>query len=158
MRCRQSDFEDELILIKGAPEFDFNLIADMLEAKQHQTVLEVDLGAVLHNYKFFRSKLKQSTKMACMLKASGYGAGSYEIAKTLQDAGADYIAVAAHDEGVDLRKAGITMPIMVLNPVSVNYKAMFSYRLEPEVFSLEECRKIIKEADKFGINRLSGTT
>lgn len=147
----QSDFEDELILIKGAPEFDFNLIADMLEAKQHQTVLEVDLGAVLHNYKFFRSKLKQSTKMACMLKASGYGAGSYEIAKTLQDAGADYIAVAAHDEGVDLRKAGITMPIMVLNPVSVNYKAMFSYRLEPEVFSLEECRKIIKEADKFGI-------
>ena len=88
-----------------------------------------------------------------MVKASGYGAGcSYALAKTLQDAGASYLAVAVHDEGVDLRKSGITMPIMVLNPTVVNYKAMFSYRLEPEVFSLEECRRIIREAEKFGIS------
>ena len=88
-----------------------------------------------------------------MVKASGYGAGcSYALAKTLQDAGASYLAVAVHDEGVDLRKSGITMPIMVLNPTVVNYKAMFSYRLEPEVFSLEQCRKIIREAVKFGIS------
>ena len=148
----QSDFEDELILIKGAPEFDFKQIADLLEAKQHQTVLEVNLDAVTHNYKFFRSRLKPETKIACMVKASGYGAGcSYALAKTLQDAGASYLAVAVHDEGVDLRKAGITMPIMVLNPTVVNYKAMFSYRLEPEVFSLDQCRRIIREAEKFGI-------
>ncbi len=148
----QSDFEDEMILIKGAPEFDFKKIADLLEAKQHQTVLEVNLDALVHNYKYYRSRLKPETKVVCMVKASGYGAGcSYALAKTLQDAGASYLAVAVHDEGVELRKSGITMPIMVLNPTVVNYKAMFSYRLEPEVFSINECQKIIREAEKFGI-------
>lgn len=147
----QSDFENELILIKGAPEFGFNKITDMLEAKQHQTVLEVNLDALIHNYNFFRSLITPPTRIVCMVKASGYGAGSYELAKTLQDAGAAYLAVAAHDEGVDLRKAGITMPIIVLNPRVVNYKAMFTYHLEPEVFSIDECRDIIREAEKFGI-------
>ena len=147
----QSDFEDELILVKGAPEFEFDRISDMLEAKQHQTVLEVNLDAIVHNYNFFRSRITPPTRIVCMVKASGYGAGSYELAKTLQDAGAAYLAVAVHDEGVGLRKAGITMPIMVLNPSVVNYKAMFSYSLEPEVFSLEECKAIIREAEKFGI-------
>lgn len=147
----QSDFEDELILVKGAPEFGFDRITDMLEAKQHQTVLEVNLDAVVHNYNFFRSLITPPTRIICMVKASGYGAGSYELAKTLQDAGAAYLAVAVHDEGVDLRKAGITMPIMVLNPSVVNYKAMFSYHLEPEVFSIDACKSIIREAQKFGI-------
>ena len=147
----QSDFENEIILIKGAPEYDFKQIIDMLEAKQHQTVLQVNLDAVAHNYNFFRSRLRPDTKIVCMVKASGYGAGSDEIAKTLQDRGASYLAVAAHDEGADLRKAGITMPIMVLNPKVTNYKAMFAYNLEPEVFSIEECKDIIKEAEKCGI-------
>lgn len=147
----QSDFENEIILVKGAPEFEFKQITDMLEAKQHQTVLQVNLDAVSHNYNFFRSHLRPDTKIVCMVKASGYGAGSDEIAKTLQDRGASYLAVAAHDEGADLRKAGITMPIMVLNPKITNYKAMFAYNLEPEVFSLDECKEIIKEAEKFGI-------
>ena len=147
-----SDFEDEIILVKGAPEFEFKQIIDMLEAKQHQTVLQVNLDAVAHNYNFFRSRLRPDTKIVCMVKASGYGAGSDEIAKTLQDRGAAYLAVAAHDEGADLRKAGITMPIMVLNPKVTNYKAMFAYNLEPEVFSIEECREIIKEAEKCGIS------
>lgn len=147
----QSDFENEIILVKGAPEFDFKQIIDMLEAKQHQTVLQVNLDAVAHNYNFFRSKLRPDTKIVCMVKAGGYGAGSDEIAKTLQDRGAAYLAVAAHDEGAELRKAGITMPIMVLNPKIKNYKAMFAYNLEPEVFTIEECREIIKEAEKCGI-------
>ena len=147
----QSDFENEIILVKGAPEFEFGKIIDMLEARQHQTVLQVNLDAVAHNYNFFRSRLRPDTKIACMVKASGYGAGSDEIAKTLQDRGAAYLAVAAHDEGADLRKAGITMPIMVLNPKVTNYKAMFTYNLEPEVFSLDECREIIREAEKCGI-------
>ena len=123
----------------------------MLEAKLHQTVMEVNLDALSSNYNFFRSLLKPTTKMVCMLKASGYGAGSYELAKTLQDSGVAYIAVAAHDEGVDLRQAGITTNIMVLNPRVVNYKAMFAYRLEPEVYSIDECREIIREAEKYGI-------
>ena len=147
----QSDFENEIILVKGAPEFEFNHIIDMLEARQHQTVLQVNLDAVAHNYNFFRSRLRPETKIVCMVKASGYGAGSDEIAKTLQDRGASYLAVAAHDEGADLRKAGITMPIMVLNPKVTNYKAMFTYNLEPEVFSIDECREIIREAEKCGV-------
>ena len=147
----QSDFENEVILVKGAPEYNFKQIIDMLEAKQHQTVLQVNLDAVAHNYNFFRSRLRPDTKIVCMVKASGYGAGSDEIAKTLQDRGAAYLAVAAHDEGAELRKAGITMPIMVLNPKVTNYKAMFAYNLEPEVYNIEECREIIREAEKCGI-------
>lgn len=146
-----NDFADELILIKGSPEFDFEEINEMLESRQHETVLEVNLDSLVHNFNFYRSHLRPDTKIACMLKASGYGAGSYELAKTLQDQGAAYIAVAAHDEGVDLREAGISMPIMVLNPKVVNYKALFDYRLEPEIFSFDMCREIIREAEKFGV-------
>ena len=98
----------------------------------------------------WRRKHKSRNAGKGMVKASGYGAGSYEIAKTLQDAGCDYLAVAVQDEGVDLRKAGITMPIIVLNPSVVNYKAMFTHHLEPEVYSIEECSELIKEGAKYG--------
>ena len=147
----RGDFEDETILIKGDPSFGFSQIIDLLEAKQHLTVMEVDLNALSHNFKFFKSLIKPSTKTIGMVKASGYGAGSYEIAKTLQDCGCDYLAVAVHDEGVDLRKASITMPIIVLNPNGVNYKAMFQYRLEPELYSLEMAHDLIKEGRKYGV-------
>lgn len=147
----QSDFSKELILLKGAPQFEFARIIEMLEARQHETVLEVNLDALVHNFNFYRSRLNPDTKIVCMLKAFGYGAGSYELAKTLQQQGASYIAVAAHDEGVALREAGITMPIMVLNPKVVNYKALFDNRLEPEVFSFDMCREIIREARKFNV-------
>ena len=146
------DFDAETILVKGSPHYDFKPIIDMLEAKQHETVMEVNLDALVNNYNFFRSLLKPTTKMVCMLKASGYGAGSYELAKTLQDSGVAYIAVAVHDEGVELRKAGITAKIMVLNPRVENYKAMFAYHLEPEVYCLDECKMIIREAQKNGIS------
>ncbi len=146
-----NDFDEETILLKGSAAHDFKPIVEMLEAKQHETVMEVNLDALSNNYNFFRSLLKPSTKTVCMLKASGYGAGSYELAKTLQDSGVDYVAVAVHDEGVELRKAGITTKIMVLNPRVENYKAMFAYNLEPEVYGIEECRHIINEAQKNGI-------
>ena len=147
----KGDFEDETVLIKGDPSFGFIQIIDLLEAKQHITVMEVDLNALAHNFKFFKSLIKPSTKTVGMVKASGYGAGSYEIAKTLQDCGCDYLAVAVHDEGVDLRKASITMPIIVLNPNGVNYKAMFQYRLEPELYNLDMGRELIKEGKKYGV-------
>lgn len=150
-QMRPDDFRKELILLKGAPEFEFSHIIEMLEARQHETVLEVNLDALVHNFNFYRSHLNPDTKIVCMLKASGYGAGSYELAKVLQQQGASYIAVAAHDEGADLRKAGITMPIMVLNPKVVNYQTLFDYHLEPEVFSFEMCREIIREARRFHI-------
>jgi len=145
-----SDFCNETILIKGAPDFGFERVAELLEARTHETVLEVNLDAVVRNYNYFREKLPSGVGIVAMVKASGYGAGGYEIAKTLQDCGAAYLAVAVLDEGVELRRRGITMPIMVMNPKVVNYRQMFEYRLEPEVFSMPMLLDVVKAAEKYG--------
>jgi len=146
-----SDFADEAILLKGSPEFNFDSIAELLETRKHETVLEVNLDSIVKNYNYFRRHLAPGTGIVCMVKASGYGAGSYEIAKTLQDCGAAYLAVAVLDEGIELRQKGITMPIMVMNPKVVNYKSMFAYRLEPEIYSFEMLGDVVREARKNGI-------
>lgn len=146
-----TDFNSELILVKGSPAFDFGKIVNHLEAKTHETVLEVNLDAMVDNFNFFRSHLKPTTGLVAMVKASGYGAGSLELAKTLQAHGAAYLAVAVGDEGAELRKAGITMPIMVLNPMVLNYTQLFDNRLEPEIFSFESLDEIIFEARRAGI-------
>lgn len=145
------DFHDELILIKGADRFNFNRLSDILEARQHETVLEVNLDAIVHNFNNFRSRIKPTTGIVAMVKASGYGAGSYELAKTLQSQGAAYLAVAVADEGMDLRKAGITMPIMVLNPKVVNYTTLFSHNLEPEIYSFDILDEIVREGARHGV-------
>ncbi|MBD5317123.1 MAG: bifunctional UDP-N-acetylmuramoyl-tripeptide:D-alanyl-D-alanine ligase/alanine racemase [Bacteroides sp.] len=144
-------FHGSLVLVKGAPDAGFDRITERLERRQHETVLEVNLDAVARNLSFFRSRLKPSTGIVCMVKAFGYGAGSYELAKTLQSQGAAYLAVAAHDEGTDLRRAGITMPIMVLNPKVADYGPLFDYNLEPEIYSLDILRQIIAEATRRGV-------
>ncbi len=144
-------FHNELILIKGAREFHFELISETLELKQHETILEVNLDAIVHNYNLFKSKLRPDTKTICMVKAFGYGVGSYELAKTLQDRGADYLAVAVADEGAELRKAGITMPIIVMNPEMSSFRTLFSYYLEPEVYSFELLNALIAEGEKLGL-------
>ncbi len=146
-----SDFVDEIILLKGSQEYDLSPVAEMLETRRHETVLEVNLDSIVKNYNYFRSFLPHSCGIVCMVKASGYGAGSYEIAKTLQDSGAAYLAVAVLDEGIELRRQGITMPIMVMNPKVVNYKSMFANRLEPEIYSFEMLNDMIIEAKKNGI-------
>ena len=146
-----SDFINEIILLKGAPEFEFNRINELLEARKHETVLEVNLDSIVRNYNYFRSHLPAGTGIVAMVKASGYGAGSYEIAKTMQDCGAAYLAVAVLDEGIDLRRNGITMPIMVMNPKVVNYRSMFANHLEPEIYSFEMLNDVIREAKKNGI-------
>lgn len=146
-----SDFTDSIILLKGAPEYNFDRIREMLEARMHETVLEVNLDAVIRNYNYFRSHVPSTTGMIAMVKASGYGAGSYEIAKTLQDCGAAYLAVAVLDEGIELRKRGISMPIMVMNPKVVNYGAMFANSLEPEIYSLPMLKDVIREAEKYDV-------
>lgn len=145
------DFNNELILIKGGPSFNFSMITEMLEARRHETTLQVNLDNLVHNYNFYRAKLRPETGIVCMVKASGYGAGSYELAKTLQAQGASYLAVAVLDEGVDLRRAGITMPIMVLNPKVDNYKALFDNHLEPEIYSFAMLQRIISEATRYGL-------
>lgn len=142
------DFHNEVILIKGARQFHFEDISDRLELKVHETILEVNLNALVNNLNYYRSKIKPETKMVCMVKASAYGAGSYEVAKTLQDHRVDYLAVAVADEGSSLRKAGITSSIMIMNPELSAFKTMFDYKLEPEVYSFYLLEKLIKAAEK----------
>ena len=116
--------------------------------------LEINLNALVDNLNYYRSKLNQGTKMVCMVKASAYGAGSYEIAKTLQDHRVDYLAVAVADEGSELRKAGITSSIMIMNPELTAFKTMFDYKLEPEVYNFHLLNELIKAAEKEGVNNL----
>ena len=146
-----SDLRNELILLKGARPFGFDRITEQLEQKVHETILEVNLNAVVENLNYYRSFLKPDTKMVCMIKADAYGAGAVEIAKTLQDHRVDYLAVAVADEGVSLRKAGITANIMIMNPEMTAFKTMFDYDLEPEVYSFRLMDALIKAARKEGI-------
>ena len=146
-----SGLRNELILLKGARSFGFDQITEQLEQKVHETILEVNLNAVVDNLNYYRSFLKPETKMVCMIKADGYGAGAVEIAKTLQDQRVDYLAVAVADEGVTLRKAGITANIMIMNPEMTAFKTMFDYDLEPEVYSFRLLDALVKAARKEGI-------
>ena len=145
------DLHDEIILIKGARKFGFDHITELLEQKVHETILEVNLNAVVDNLNFYRSFLRPETKMVCMIKADGYGSGAIEIAKTLQDHRVDYLAVAVADEGVTLRNAGITSNIMIMNPEMTSFKTMFDYELEPEVYSFRLLEALIRAARKEGI-------
>ena len=142
---------EEMILLKGARSFGFDLITEQLEQKVHETILEVNLNAVVENLNYYRSFMKPDTKIVCMIKADAYGAGAVEIAKTLQDHRVDYLAVAVADEGVTLRKAGITANIMIMNPEMTAFKTMFDYDLEPEVYSFRLLDALIKAARKEGI-------
>ena len=142
---------NEVVLVKGSRKFHFDEITDCLELKVHETILEINLNALVSNLNYYRSKLKPETKMVCMVKASAYGAGSYEIAKTLQDHRVDYLAVAVADEGSDLRKAGITSSIIIMNPEQTAFKTMFDYKLEPEIYSFNLLNELIKAAEKEGV-------
>ena len=142
---------NEVVLVKGSRSFHFDEVTDRLELKVHETILEINLNALVDNLNHYRSKLKPETKMVCMVKASAYGAGSYEIAKTLQDHRVDYLAVAVADEGSELRKAGITSSIIIMNPELTAFKTMFDYKLEPEIYSFGLLNELIKAAEKEGV-------
>ena len=142
---------DEVILLKGARQFGFDQLTELLVKKVHETTLEVNLNAVVANLNYYRSFMQPNTKLVCMIKADGYGAGAVEIAKTLQDHRVDYLAVAVADEGVTLRKNGITSNIMIMNPEMTAFKTMFDYDLEPEVYSFRILDALIKAAEKEGI-------
>ncbi len=144
-------FKNELILIKGSRQFHFERISELLEKKVHETILEVNLDAIVHNFNYYRSKLKPETKMVCMVKAFGYGAGSYELAKTLQEHRCDYLAVAVADEGAELRKEGISIPLIVMNPEFSSFNVLFENQLEPEVYSFRLLDAMIKETERRGI-------
>ena len=146
-----ASLHDEVILIKGARPFGFDQLTELLEQKVHETILEVNLGAVVENLNYYRSFLKPTTKMVCLVKADAYGAGAMEMAKTLQDHRVDYLAVAVADEGVTLRKAGITSNIIIMNPEMTAFKTMFDYDLEPEVYNFRLLEALVKAAEKQGI-------
>lgn len=143
--------QNEIVLIKGARCFGFDALVELLEQKVHETILEVNLGAMVDNLNRYRAFLKPETKMVCMVKASAYGAGSYEVARTLQEHRVDYLAVAVADEGADLRKAGISSNIIIMDPELTAFKTMFDYRLEPEVYSFHLLDELIKAAEKEGV-------
>jgi alanine racemase len=145
-RMDRTLFHDKIILIKGSRLFGFERIAQELQLKTHQTRLETDLNAIVHNLNHFRSLLNEGVLTMVMVKALSYGSGTIEIAKLLQYHQADYLAVAFIDEGVELRKAGIHLPIMVLNPDPSGFGTMLDYMLEPEIYNLrgvEALQKIL---------------
>lgn len=142
---RQFDFstlDNEVVLIKGARKFAFERIAARLQRKVHGTVVEIDLGALVHNLNYFKSLLKPATRVMVMVKAFAYGSGSTEIANLLQYHQVDYLGVAYADEGIDLRKNNITLPIMVMNPSEESFDAMMKFGLEPEMYSLRILRSL----------------
>ena len=141
----------DVVLIKGARQFGFERITEKLARRVHETTLDINLSALCANLNHYRSFLQPSTRMVCMVKASAYGAGSIEVAKTLQDRGVHYLAVAVADEGAELRAAGITRGIIVMNPEMTSFGTLFRHRLEPEVYSFALLEALISAAKQRGI-------
>jgi alanine racemase len=143
-------FKDEAILLKGARLFELEQIDHLLEQKVHQTILSINLSSIAYNLKQYQSLLKPKVKIMAVVKAFGYGSG-FQIANLLQFHNVDYLAVAYADEGVELRKAGITLPIMVMNPEETTFKALLQYNLEPEIFSFSILSSLEKYLHTAGI-------
>lgn len=139
------------ILLKGAHRFDFEQISKTLQQKSHDTILEIDLNKLTHNVNYYRSLISKQTQLMCMVKAMGYGSGSSEIAKTLQHIGVNYLAVAYADEGVELREASISLPIMVMSPERDSFEDIIHFNLEPEIYSFKILEEFIHALDKFGV-------
>ncbi len=141
----------QVVLVKGARAFHFERLVDALERRRHETILEVDLNAIVANLNYYRSLLHPRTRIACMVKAGAYGAGSTEVARVLQDHNVDYLAVAVADEGVELRAAGISTGIMVMNPEMACLRTLFLHNLEPEVYSFRLLDALIEAAEREGV-------
>lgn len=144
-------FADATVLLKGARSFGFEEISSLLQLKSHDTVFEINLNKLQHNLLYYRSLLKPGVHLMGMVKAMAYGSGSSEIALSLQHMGADYLAVAYADEGVELRNARIRLPIMVMNPEEAAFEDLVNHRLEPEVFSFRILRAFVSKLDSLGI-------
>ncbi|MDY5968866.1 MAG: bifunctional UDP-N-acetylmuramoyl-tripeptide:D-alanyl-D-alanine ligase/alanine racemase [Bacteroidales bacterium] len=153
------DFQNETILLKGARVFQFENIAKLLQRKSHETVLEVNLGNLVCNLNYYRSLIQPSTKLMAMVKASSYGAGKVEIANTLQYNHVDYLTVAYSDEGVELRRNGILLPIMVMNPEEDSFDDIIRFGLEPDIYSMrifhafnETARLFLRHGEKVPVH------
>ncbi len=145
---RESDFFNESILLKGARPFAFERIARRLQPHTHRTLLEVNLAGVASNLQVFQKKLIPGVQLMVMVKAAAYGSGSLEVARLLAYQGVHYLAVAYADEGIDLRRSGINLPILVLNPEPATFDALIEYNLEPEIYSLLQLNELAAFASK----------
>ncbi|MBP7497944.1 MAG: alanine racemase, partial [Bacteroidales bacterium] len=145
-------FNNESILLKGARFFKFEMISNIIEQKSHSTVLEINLNSLIHNYNYYKSQLQAGTKIIAMVKAFSYGCGSYEIAQSLQFHNVNYLAVAYTDEGVELRKAGISCPIIVMNPQENSFDAIFKYNLQPEIYNFRILNILLKNLKHYMLN------
>ncbi|WP_175622925.1 bifunctional UDP-N-acetylmuramoyl-tripeptide:D-alanyl-D-alanine ligase/alanine racemase [Chryseobacterium schmidteae] len=148
-----TEIENQIILLKGARKFEIEKVKDLLELRKHDTVLEINLNALLHNINYHKSLLKPATKMMAMVKANAYGLGSYEISEFLQHHHIDYLGVAFVDEGVELRKKGITVPIVVMNPEQHSYDTVIQYNLEPEIYSFRVLELFYEAIQKSGYDK-----
>ncbi|WP_419489167.1 bifunctional UDP-N-acetylmuramoyl-tripeptide:D-alanyl-D-alanine ligase/alanine racemase [Chryseobacterium bernardetii] len=148
-----SEIENQIILLKGARKFEIEKLKDILELRKHDTVLEINLNAILHNINYHKSLLRPKTKMMAMVKANAYGLGSYEISEFLQHHHIDYLGVAFADEGVELRKKGITTPIVVMNPEQHSYQTIIEYNLEPEIYSFRVLELFYEAVQKSGYDK-----
>ncbi|MCB0805964.1 MAG: bifunctional UDP-N-acetylmuramoyl-tripeptide:D-alanyl-D-alanine ligase/alanine racemase [Bacteroidales bacterium] len=145
-----AEFQNETILLKGARIFEFEQISQALQQKAHETVLEINLNALVNNLNYFRKNIQPATKIMAMVKAFSYGSGSFEIANVLEFHHIDYLAVAYADEGVELRKAGIKTPIMVMNPDEQSFDAIIKHSLEPEIYNFRSLQ-LLDEATRSNI-------
>ncbi len=145
------NFKNEIILLKGSRKYHFEDISVKLEMIAHETILEVNLNNLVENLNYFRSKLRPETQVVCMVKAFAYGSGSAEVARTLQHHRCNVLAVAVADEGVELRKEGIRIPILVMNPEKGSFGLLFDYNLEPEIYSFKLLDAFISAAEQLGI-------
>lgn len=148
-----TEIENQIILLKGARKFEIEKLKDLLELRKHDTVLEINLNAILHNINYHKSLLKPTTKLMAMVKANAYGLGSYEISEFLQHHHIDYLGVAFVDEGVELRKKGITVPIVVMNPEQHSYETLIEYNLEPEIYSFRVLELFYEAVQKSGYDK-----
>jgi len=150
-----NSFKNEAILLKGSRSFSFEHISSFLEQRRHKTILEIDLNALMHNVQSFRSKLTPGVKMLAMVKAFSYGSGSFEIANVLQRQKVDYLGVAFADEGIELREAGINLPIIVMNPEVSSFPLMLQYDLEPEIYSFHLLESFLEATERQGNQKVS---
>ncbi|MGF7231028.1 bifunctional UDP-N-acetylmuramoyl-tripeptide:D-alanyl-D-alanine ligase/alanine racemase [Arachidicoccus sp.] len=150
-KFQSNQFRDEAILLKGARSFHFEDLLNLLIEKVHQTRLEINLSNIVHNLKEYRKHLEPTTKVMAMVKAFAYGSGSVEIASILQYHKIDYLAVAYADEGVELRNAGIKVPIMVMNADEYGFETMVQHNLEPEIYSFKILNEFASFLQKQGV-------
>ena len=151
-RFVRSNYSSSAILLKGARQFEFEKISSLLQQKAHQTVLEINLNALVHNLNAFRKLLQPETKIMVMVKAFSYGSGDVEIAQLLQHQNVGYLAVAVADEGVQLRNAGITIPIVVMNPEHDSFQNIIDFNLEPNIYSIQLLQQFTKAVEEFGLS------